>query len=92
MGLKTTNYEVKELGLSLATAYAQITNLTVDKNGRTHAVFTIQKNREDINNKKHLDMKFFACEIDKTLPIYEQVYNKAKKNGIFEGWEDDIVD
>ena len=92
MGLKTTNYTIEQLGITLDNAYAQITNLSIDASGKAHCIFTVQKAREDIQTKTALENKFFMCEIDKTLPVHEQVYNLAKADGMFEQWVDDIVD
>ena len=33
----------------------------------------------------------FSCNIDKTAPIYEQLYLKAKEE-YFSNWQDDIVE
>jgi hypothetical protein len=75
----------------MPTAYAQITNLTIDLSGEAHCVFDIQQNRDDVSSKESLDSKFFTCMIDKKMPVYEQVYNCAKQS-IFKGWEDDIIE
>lgn len=91
MGLKTTNYEVKDLGIMVPTAYAQVTSLFIDKGGNAYADFSIQQNRDDIDTKEAFAKESISCTIDKTQPIYTQVYNKAKET-IFEGWEDDIVE
>lgn len=91
MGLKTTNYEVKELGITIPTAYAQITSLCVDSKGEAFAAFSIQQNREDITNKNEIETEHFNVVIDKNQPLYAQIYNAAKEE-LFAGWEDDIVD
>lgn len=89
MGLKTTNYELSELGITIPDAYAQIEHLSVNIDGRCHANFKIQTTR-DAMNKESLDRVSVRFESDKSLPIYEQAYNYAKKN-VFKNWEDDIV-
>ena len=91
MGFKTTNYEVAELGITLPTAYAQIETLTTDINGEVYATFAIQQNREDIVTKTILEHKTFMCKIDKSQPLYEQLYIAAKPE-LFPNWENDIVD
>lgn len=91
MGLKTTNYEIKDLGITVPTAYAQVTSLFIGKDGRAYADFSIQQNREDVGTKDAFTKERVNCTVDKTQPIYTQVYNKAKET-IFEGWEDDIVE
>lgn len=91
MGFKTRNYEVAELGITLPTAYAQIETLTTDINGDVCASFAIQQNREGITTKAILERKTFMGKIDKTKPIYEQLYIAAKPE-LFSDWEDDIVE
>ena len=91
MGLKTTNYEIKDLGITVPDAYAQITSIFADKNGKAYADFSIQQNRDDIGIKEAFTKESISCTIDKTQPIYTQVYNNAKET-IFKDWEDDIVD
>ena len=92
MGLKRDNYKVTSLGLDLASAYARITDVSVDLNGRAHAIFKIQQDREQIGRVNALETIVFSVQIDKDLPLHEQVYTASKQEGQpFEGWEDDIV-
>ena len=91
MGLKTTNYEIKDLGITVPDAYAQITSIFADKNGKAYADFSIQQNREDVGIKSPFARVSLSCDIDKTQPLYTQLYNKAKED-VFAGWEDDIVE
>jgi len=91
MGLKTTNYEVKEFGISLPNAYAQITNLSVDLKGSAQAIVEIQQTRADIGVKNALDRKIVRCDINKERPVHEQVYIYIKEN-LLNDWEDDIVE
>lgn len=91
MGLKTTDYEVRGLGITVPTAYAQITQLLINKDNLAQATFSVQQNREDIKERTAFAKETFTCLVDKNEPIYTQVYNKAKV-AIFNGWEDDIVD
>ena len=91
MGLIKKNYVVKDLGIELPEVYAQITNIVVDKSGAAHSVFAVQQTRADIGNKKNLDTISYSCVVDKDLPTYRQIYEKAKDE-IFVGWEDDIVE
>ena len=90
MGFIKTNHTIEEIGITIPKAYAQITSLSVDVNGKANAVFSIQQNREDILNKNHIDLIVYNCLVDKELPLYKQVYEKAKEE-IFADWEDDIV-
>lgn len=91
MGLKTNNYSVDNINLTLPTAYAQITHLSVDLNGNASAIFSIQQNRDMISTSEAIETKHIRCSIDKEQPIHAQVYTMAKES-IFEGWEDDIVE
>ena len=54
-------------------------------------MFEIQKDRESIGKNRHLEMRPFTCNIDKDLPIHEQVYVAAKEE-LFSDWEDDIIE
>lgn len=90
MGLKTTNYEVKDFGITLAEAYARLTNINLDVNGEAFGTFEIHQTREDLAITNPLEKKYINTIIDKELPIHTQLYVAAKKE-IFEDWEDDIV-
>ena len=91
MGFIKKNHEIKDMGIILPDAYAQIGNLSVGIDGHATAIFLIQQSRENITNKDSFDTVVYRCSIDKTLPIYKQVYEKAKLD-IFVDWEDDIVE
>ena len=91
MGLKTTNYSVPSLGVTIDAAYALISDLYVDKQGNGKAVFEIQQSRENALGLAPLESIEVNFTVDKTGVIYEQAYaaGKAQK---FTGWQDDIVD
>lgn len=91
MGFKKTNYEVKTLGITLPEAYAQITGITADSSGRCSVEFTIQKSREGISTMRPVATEYVSCIADKSEPLFAQAYAAAKE-GIFFGWEDDIID
>ena len=93
MGLKTTNYEVKNFGITLSQAYARLSNINVDINGDAFGVFEIHQTREDSLDaaKSAIQREGFNCVIDKDLPLHKQVYEKAKEK-LFIDWEDDIVE
>ena len=91
MGLKTTNYKVEDYNLVLPTAYAKITNIEISPDGDAFTTFAIQQTREDISNNKPLIELRLDCKIDKSLPIYEQIYTISKAI-MFKNWEDDIVE
>lgn len=91
MGLKTTNYEAKEFGITLPTAYARLTSINIELSGDAFGIFEIHQTREDINEKSPIERKTLSCIVDKELPIYKQLYETAKEE-IFVNWEDDIVE
>ena len=91
MGFKKNNYKNEAIGITLPTAYAQITNINIQANNVAFVNFTIQQDRNAISTKEPFEIVYFNCDIDKSLPIYEQIYLKAKEN-IFVDWEDDIVE
>lgn len=82
MGLKTTNYEVKKLGIVLPQAYALVKDLTVrGKSG--FAIFAVQSTRE--NAEKAVNGEMQAIEEVRIDFIVERdtndratVYAKAK--------------
>ena len=88
MGLKTINYYITTLGITIDTAYAKITNLFLDKDSNCKAIAGIQQTRNDIDSLNILDTKEINFVVDKTLPIYEQAYIKLKE--VLTDWEDDI--
>lgn len=91
MGLKTTNYEAKEFGIVLPTAYARLTNINVNLSGSAFGMFEVHQTREDINTKSPIERKNINCVIDKDLPIHKQMYEVAKET-LFTDWEDDIIE
>lgn len=88
--IRKKEYTIENLGITIPEAYAKIERLLIDNDGNAHATFNIHQSRENTNNKIPLERKTFSVIIDKTLPIYSQVYISAK-NEIFSDWEDDIV-
>lgn len=90
MGFKTTNYKVKNMGIEMPEAYAQLSDLMVGLDNIARGTFKIQQDRDSITTKQAVETKFLSCEVDKDLPLHKQVYEKAKET-IFIDWEDDIV-
>lgn len=91
MGLKTTNYTVRDLGLIIPTAYARLAYVNVDEEGRASGSFAIHLNREDFMERKPIEVIPYEYIIDKNQPIYTQIYEHGKIQ-YFSGWEDDIVE
>ena len=90
MGFKKYDYMIKDLGVVVPSAYAKLTDIFVDTNGNANGTMVIQRNRESIDSLQPFDIVEISCKIDKNLPIYEQLYNKAKETN-FSDWEDDIA-
>jgi hypothetical protein len=91
MGLKTTNYKVKDFGITLPEAYARLTNVTINVDGEAFGTFEIHQTRESLAEASSLERIHINYIIDKDLPIHNQLYIKAKEE-IFTDWEDDIVE
>lgn len=91
MGFIRKDYEVKDIGITIPSAYAKITNINIGEDGVVYSMFDIQQTREDIGVKDSLETISFKTPIDKTQPIYAQVYIAAKEE-LFKDWEDDIVE
>lgn len=93
MGLIKTNYEIKELGVTIDKVYAKIVVLTSENKGQSVATLQIRKTKTEFDDAvlqpiKQTSIPFVA---DKTLPLWEQGYVEAKKSTYFEGWEDDFA-
>jgi hypothetical protein len=91
MGLKTTNYEVKDLGIAIPEAYARLTNININVDGMAFGTFEIHQTRKDLIENNPLERIHVNYVIDKDLPAHNQLYVKAKEE-IFTDWEDDIVE
>lgn len=91
MGLKTNNYNIKDINVTIPEAYAQITHVYVGVDGVASATFAVQQSRDMIMTNEAIETKNIRCTINKEQPIYSQIYIKAKEE-LFKGWEDDIVE
>lgn len=78
MGLKTTNYEVKKLGITLPEAYAIIGNLHIEKNGSGYAEMYVQATRDNVLNLQPLETKRVDFVWDRQADIAETIYATAK--------------
>ena len=78
MGLKTTNYVSKSTGLILPEAYAVLTNLIVEKDNRTRAIFAIQASRTAAKSYKALDTVEIHFEWDRKSDPAKLAYEFAK--------------
>lgn len=108
MGLQTTNYEVKKLGITLDTAYAVVHKLSVDGT-HGHAEFYVQADREKAFSLEPIEKVSIGFEVERDKNPLEQAYEAAKavktvKKWVggeyvntevempFYGWEDDIIE
>lgn len=102
MGLKTTNYTIEELGITLPNAYAYISNLSVyGEKGR--ADFVVQTSRDSAIKLQPLKTVSIEFDVDRNENPLVTAYRYAKnirtyQKGIhtmtetmpFYGWEDDF--
>ena len=90
MGLKKNNYEVKNMGITLPTAYAQVRQVQLQDKACT-AILYIHKDRESVATFAPIDQRTIYLTIDRNQNLLEQIYAKAKAS-YFGNWEDDIVE
>lgn len=78
MGLKTRNYEVKKLGITLPEAYAVIGKIEMSDNGNGYAEMHIQATRENALKLQAMDVKRVDFVWDRKRSIAECIYDAAK--------------
>lgn len=78
MGLKKSNYEVKELGLTLETAYAVIHSLQISGTKGTAEFYIQNSPRENAFALKPLERKFVQFPVNRNENPFETAYNYAK--------------
>ena len=76
MGLKTKNYEVKSLGITLPEAYALIKNLSATR-VTGWADIVIQSSREACNKLKPLETQRIKFNVNLNENPYVTAYKKA---------------
>ena len=77
MGLKTTNYEVKELGITLPVAYAYIRKLHIDGSNGV-AEFVVQSTRETAQALYPIKTIKVDFTVNRNENPYITAYQKAK--------------
>ncbi|MGN0819831.1 MAG: hypothetical protein ACI4M6_05490 [Christensenellaceae bacterium] len=77
MGLKTTNYEIKKLGIVVPEAYAIIQNIEIH-GSKGKAEFIIQSTRETTKTKQPLEKFYIDFSINRNENPYITAYNTAK--------------
>ena len=89
MGLKTTNYHINKLGLTMNDAYAMIKRMLVN-DMNVHVVFAVQSSRTSAQTLQPLEEK----ELYFTLPSrncnpFEEAYIAAKKMITVDVWNEE---
>ena len=85
MGLKTTNYEIKELGITLPEAYAILKKLRIDKN-EAIAKLAVQSTREKALALAPIYTESIRFTIDRNENPYVTAYRLAKGQREMEGY------
>lgn len=83
MGLKTTNYNVKNLGIILPNAYALIEKIEINE-GYGVAKFAIQTSRNAAEKHFPIETKEVSFKVNRNENPYVTAYNKAKSLETFE--------
>ena len=82
MGLKTTNYEVEKLGITLPQAYAIIGEMQIAKSGSGFAKMYVQATRDAALKLQPLEEKRIDFKWDRKQDIATCVYETAKQKKI----------
>lgn len=77
MGLKTTNYASKSMGLTLPEAYARIKDLVLNGN-KGRAIFAIHTTRDNIDKFTPVDKVEVHFTWDRKSDIAKAAYEAAK--------------
>lgn len=77
MGLKTSNYTIKNLGITLSTAYAILKDLKIERNHGT-AVFSIQSTRERATDLKPIETVTVNFTFNRDENPVETAYKTVK--------------
>ena len=93
MGLKTTNYEVKSMGITLPEAYAIVKDLTT-KGNSGFAIIAVQSSRENANKVVKGEMKALEevrIDFNVTRETNDRItaYEKAKSQKIVRQWNEE---
>ena len=86
MGLKISNYYVKDKGITLPTAYAVIGAVTMEENSGI-AYMHIQSTRDNALRLKPIDIKPVAFKWDRKSDIAKCIYNACKTVKTVKVWD-----
>lgn len=81
MGLKTSNYYVKPIGITLPNAYAVIKDIFVSGNN-ARAIFVIQSSRDSAQRLQPIETVEIGFRWDRKTDIAKLAYEKAKTQTI----------
>lgn len=79
MGLKTTNYEVHNLGITLPEAYAKIREMRLRKDNVVDVTFVVQTTRENTERLAPIETRSIHFTWDRKSDLAETAYAEAKK-------------
>lgn len=79
MGLKTTNYEVHSLGITLPYAYAKICEMRLRKDNTVDVVFVVQTTRDNAVSLAPIETRSVHFVWDRKSDLAETAYSEAKK-------------
>lgn len=88
MGLKTTNYEVKKLGITLPVAYAIIKNLRINGNEGT-AEFAVQSTRDTATSLSPIETVKVNFIVNRNENPFVTAYEKAKSQKEVTQWNEE---
>lgn len=78
MGLKTQNYEVKNMGVKLPQAYAALRDIRINGEYGT-ATFVVQTDRNAVFTKTPIETVDVHFKVNRNESPYKTAYNKAKE-------------
>ena len=91
MGLKTSYYEIKKLGITLPEAYAVIYRIVADR-GRCYTSFAVSTSRENALKKEPLEkveINFEYSIANDKVNLFALAYEKAKGTVKKQRWNDE---
>lgn len=87
MGLKRTNYEVKDLDIILPEAYAIVKTLSVTRNNG-YAEIVVQSSRENAETLKPIESVKIKFKVNPNENPFVTAYKEATKRSVMEVWDE----
>ena len=85
MGLKTTYYEVKDLGITLPEAYAKIREMRLSKSNIVDVTFVVQTTRDNTELLAPIETRSIHFTWDRKSDLAVTAYKEAKKREEYKG-------